>query len=167
MTDPLDGAAIGETRTLAVEIEQPVWDFWIVKDWIGSDRDSSNIRLTDVEFVNDPGDEQIVFELEADVTKQLPRKWDQPITEHPRYIRNQPQTKSQRLRSIVLRAIPTLVAMIVTVGVAMAVMSELSTITVNGEPVMFSPVELLPVVALVMGIAALIYGAMLYKLGAL
>ncbi len=161
-TDPLDGAAIGETRRVPIEIEQSVWVFSAVNDWIGSDRDPSNVRLADVEFVDTPGDEQVVLTLEADVTKQLPRNWDQPITEHPRHIRNQPLSRRQRLFLAGVKA----VAYALPFGIGFGVLAALpkGTMTINGEEMVFPPpmAEMAPVLALVVGVAALIWLLLAY-----
>lgn len=159
--DPLDGAAVGETRRVRITDRFCLWGSVGVEPIIGSDRDHGSIQLVDVRVEGSPGDEELVIEWETDVTKQLPRYWDRPVTEHPRYVREQPVTRKRRLLNGLVELVAFLIPVGIVIGVGMFLTSIMDPIEIQigGETTTFPvPIfEMGPVVGVVLFIAFVIW----------
>jgi len=157
-SDPLDGADMGETATVTETNE--IWLGQLASEDVrGSDRLADH-RLVDATVVTDEhGEQSLAVTVESDVTKRLPRRWDAC---------REPRTDSERATARrsrwVSRAI-TGVSFAIPLGIGLAVTSRVNRqltgdVTINGEP--FTPptvVEMVPVVALIVVIAAVILGS--------
>ena len=153
-TDPLEGAAVGETRTVRVTDHDSPWYRTATDVFSGSDRDCGPIRLVDARVEGDPGNEDLILEWEVDVTKQLPRGWDRPITDHPRYVRDQPQTTKQRARHLVGKALSIVLPVGFAFGIAALIFDRMEPIelTINGETTTF-PLSLSEMAPVLMTVA--------------
>lgn len=152
--DPLEGADVGETRTVretktlhGINMEPDVY--------YGSDR-FGETRIADVEVVRgDDGEaDDIRVTWEGDVTKALPRRWD--YCREPRTAAEERAATRKKWLGRAAKAVGFLLPVGVATLVASHVMNGLSgDLTINGEP-MVAPtaVELVPLVVMVMGLAA-------------
>lgn len=140
--DPMDGAAVGETRTVQEDVTVNLWDFYAADSFLGSDRVAGDIDLVDVAYGVDDGDESVTLTFEGDVTKTLPRRWDTLLEDHPK---NQARGRNEPRNTLV-----SLGALVVTSLVAFGVAAFVATraeVTVNGEAVF--PATLVDVTAMV------------------
>lgn len=154
--DPLDGADVGETRTVTRSKTLHGVDFE-PREFYGTDR-QRDIRIDDISVVGDdqgePRDVEITWE--AELTKCLPPRWD-----HAREPRTEAEEKQARRRKWMRRGISAVAALLplglVTV-VTFHLLNALSgDLLINGEPMgPVSFVDILPALILVFGIAALI-----------
>jgi hypothetical protein len=69
-SDPLEGAAIGETRTIEHETEFGFWSGDGADPYVGFDRDHENLTVESAEIVGEHGSERVRIEYSADVTKE-------------------------------------------------------------------------------------------------
>lgn len=154
--DPLDGADVGETRTVRRSKTLHGINFEPC-EFYGSDR-QADIRITDLEVVEDEREgyaDDVRITWEADLTKRLPRNWDrhtEPVTAGE---------KRQQRRKKWLGRIAQAAALAIPFGIASAIAAYtaqgLEGMTINGEPMTVPPfVELLPALLLVFGLAGLI-----------
>lgn len=154
--DPLDGADVGETRTVRRELYLHGVDMEPV-EFYGMDR-SADIRIADLEVCEnsegEPRDVRITWE--ADVTKHLPPRWDQAT--EPRTVEEMRVARRTRWLKTAARALAVLLPVGIALGVAYWMMQGLDgSVTINGEPLRPPPVlETLPVVLLVVVIVWLI-----------
>jgi len=155
-SDPLDGADVGETKT--VRNTSQLWLGRLAsEDGAGSDRFADH-RLVDATVVTDEyGDEMLRVTVESDVTKRLPHRWDtcrEPRTDDERASQRR-ATWVRRGITAVATAIPLAIGVVVTNAVA----RSMGSVTMNGETVtMPTGVELAPVVAIVAIVVAIVYG---------
>jgi len=133
--DPLDGADVGETKTIRESVELHTIDFE-PDVYRGSDRFvDSEIESVDV-IEDEYGEKKLVVNFEGEVTKALPRTWDysrEPLTE-------QEQKAEQRkkwLRKLLITGVPTVGTLAIGTVVTYHVMDALSAsgMTINGEAV--------------------------------
>lgn len=90
-TDPLAGAAVGETRTFEHETALHMADV-VPFAYTGRDRDYE-VEITDIEVVEDDREgylDDIHIEYEVEATKHLPPRWDDC---------DEPRTQAERRRS--------------------------------------------------------------------
>lgn len=133
--DPLDGAAVGETRTFQHETRVDTVSRLPPK-YCGTDRDI-DVSVADVEVVDsahpdDPEDVRITYDVEA--TKYLPRRWDQ--CQEPRTEREERQARRKRWSKFALEASVTLVTIGAVVGLGTHITNKVTTgLTVGGETV--------------------------------
>lgn len=150
--DPLDGAAVCETRTVresktlhGIDMEPSVF--------FGSDRQVDH-QIVDVEVIEDDRDgycDDVKITWEGEVTKTLPRRWDE--SNEPRTAAEEKQAKRAKWRGRALRAAATLIPLGIGLGVTMHAMNAIAgSMTVNGETVTTpSMLEVAPVIALIAG----------------
>ncbi len=158
--DPMDGAEIGETRTVRERIDLPVINFepdvFYKSDRIGVS------HIEDIDIVeNEYGDEMLRVTFEGDLTKCLPRRWDQPITDHPRNRRVKADSGTGRIKQLLVSAVGFFIPFGFALGLSVWLMRLMDpvTITINGESSTFPPAitELVPVVVLVMVIGLIVW----------
>jgi len=130
--DILEGAAVGETRTVTREdtfhsIDYEPREFW------GTDR-ISDVRIADIEIVdNENGTDDFKVVWEAEVTKTLPRNWDSAAAP-----RTEEDERRDERRSKMVRAASFGVTLTLAAWITDFIMSLMAgDITVNGEP--FTP----------------------------
>lgn len=135
--DPLDGADVGETRTVRESVDLYTVDFE-PDVFYGSDR-FSDTEIADVEVAeNEHGDRKLVVTFEGEVTKALPRRWDrarEPLTER--------EERTARRREWVMKALATggLLAPAVVATVVATWAMDAGDMTVNGEPMQAPGIE--------------------------
>jgi len=161
--DPLEGAAVGETRTWEHQVTVDTVEM-LPREAFGGDRELQRAEVADVEVVpadhpEDPDDVRIRYEVET--TKHLPPRWDrcnEPLTAAEQK-RERARTWGRRIG----RAMPVLVVLMVSTAFSVALTNELTqSLTINGEPVGGQgPAAIAPAVLLV-GIAAAIVFALPY-----
>lgn len=145
--DPLADADIGETVT--VQNTEEVWiDRFEDPNARGSDRFRDS-RITNVELVEDEyGDPSVAVTVESEVTKALPRRWD--TARAPRTDSEQRQARRRRWRRRLARWLPVPVTLGIGLAITNRVMSQLrGEVVIGGEPLTYSPWDLVPVVAIV------------------
>jgi hypothetical protein len=153
-TDPLKNADIGETE----RIENTVTIHGIdvaPDDCFGNDRLSGDLEVTDVRVVeNEWGNEDVEIVIGADVTKQLPKRWDQraaPVTAEEKQ-----QARRKRWLRRGGKAVATLLPIAAAGLIATTVMQSMSG-TINGEPITPpSTVEVMTMLGVVTLVAAII-----------
>lgn len=130
-SDPLDGAAIGETVTIRESVDLPVINF-SPDVYFGSDR-FGDCDVAGLELVEDAdGHEAVRVVFEGEVTKQLPRRWDyhrEPVTA---------EEKRAHWRKTWLKRAGQAAAFVLPFAfaglIATRVMNGLAGVTLNGEP---------------------------------
>jgi len=145
--DPLADADVGETVT--IENTEQVWiDRFEDPNARGGDRFRQS-RVTNVELVEDEyGDPSVAVTVESDVTKRLPRRWD--ACREPRTDSERKQARRERWGSRLARLLPIPVTLGLGLVVTNYVMKGAARgMTVNGEPLTYSPWDLVPLVAIV------------------
>jgi hypothetical protein len=155
--DPLAGADIGKTVT--VEHETDLWLGAVPGSDVvrGPDRDA-DYQLADAEVVADEyGDRMLRVTVASDVTKQLPRNWDQ----EPREPTPEPFEGGSRLK----RVGGLLLGAAISIGGAVALTQHFTgelageTVTFGPQPTLF---DLAPAVGAVAVLAALVVLAIQY-----
>jgi hypothetical protein len=146
--DPLADADVGETVT--IEHTEEIWLGQLEADHAsGSDRFGDR-RVSNVEVVEDEyGDQHLAVTVESDVTKRLPRRWD--TARDPRTDSERRQARRDRWARTLARLLPVPV----TLGIGLAVTDRLMRrlaprLTINGEPLGYSPTDLVPIALLVL-----------------
>lgn len=146
--DPLDGADIGDTATVRETTD--IWVGGLEADATeGSDR-LADSEVVDTEVVTDEyGDQHLRVTVESDVTKRLPRRWDAA-----REPRTDSERRQARRETWISRGITATVTG-VTLGLGLIVTNYVMKgaaqgMTVNGEPLTYSPIDLVPVVVIVL-----------------
>jgi len=144
--DPMDGAAVGETRTLTHEVDIYPVDYE-PREWFGDDRNREQLRIADTEAVTDEyGDEQLRVTFAADVTKQLPESFDTVAS-----VDSVTPPEPTLWDRVPTEVVPVLVGIGVSGAVGYTVMGSLSNAaTINGEPVTApSPMAMIIMMALI------------------
>lgn len=155
--DPLDGADVGETRTVTRSktlhgIDMEPREFW------GSDR-MADRRIADVEVVENSEGEPIDVELtwEADLTKTLPPRWD--YCREPRTEEEEANARRKKWLARVAQGI----AIALPIGVASALMYGIApafeNVTINGEAMAVNPASMVTTALLVVGFASVMMWA--------
>jgi len=149
--DPMDGARVGETRTLTRTVDIYPVDYE-PSEWFGRDRDRQALRVGDTEvYTEEYGDEQLRVTIEADVTKQLPATFDSVETKP-----SQTETPSF-WKHLAGEAVALAIGVGISLGTAWWVSNTvLQEVTVNGEPLV--GVSLIPVVILTLFAVILVRG---------
>jgi hypothetical protein len=159
-SDPLAGAAIGETRT--VRTSKTLYSIDLTPDeYFGTDRFPDHIDIADVELVETDDmscGPDIRITWEGEVTKQLPSRWDyhrEPVTEEEKRTARR-KTWAKRLGSVGI----TVGTLAFTGWIAAHVMQQFAGVTINGEPMTVgSPTEIFVSMVPLLLVAALIaYG---------
>lgn len=159
--DPLEGADVGETRTVNRETTVPGIDLEPREFW-GRDR-QRELSNVDVDLVQNDEDDipDVKVTWEAEVTKNLPPKWDQ--CNEPRTPEEERQERRWKWISRGVKAAGVLLPLAGAAWLATYLTNAtLAGMTIDGEPV--SPVGVeaaLPVIAL----AVLMYLAIRYAPG--
>jgi len=145
--DPLDGADIGDTATI-----RETTDIWV--GGLEADATEGSDRMADSEVVDtavvtdEYGDQHLRVTVESDVTKRLPRRWD--AAREPRTDSERRQSRRETWISRGITATVTAVTLGLGLVVTNSVMKRAARgMTVNGEPLTYSPWDLVPVVAIV------------------
>lgn len=156
--DPLEGADVGETRTVRRSRTLNPIDLQPSAFW-GTDR-QGEARIVDVDVIQDEDHafaDEVRITWEANLTKKLPRNWDK--AKEPR---TEAEEKSARRRKWIKRIAGT-VAVVLPFGVVTAISmyltrSALGEISINGEP-MTAPTwpEMLPVAVPLFLVAMVLY----------
>jgi len=153
-TDPLKNADIGTTERIERTITVHGVDV-ASGDCFASDRICGEIAVDDVQVVeNEYGNEAVEITVAADVTKQLPKRWDQraePVTAEEK---QQPRRRKWLRRGG--KAVATLLPFAATGLIATTVMQSMSG-TINGEPITPpSTMEVMTMLGVVTLLAAII-----------
>jgi len=129
-TDPLDGADVGETKTVRDTVELHAIDF--EPDVFWGDRIGSS-EIENVDVVEDEyGDQKLVVTFEGELTKALPRRWDsyrEPVTDAEEAAQRRRKWEKNAARAVAVVA-PLGLALFITNHV----MQQMTGITINGEP---------------------------------
>jgi len=72
VSDPLDDADVGETVEMT-ETQRYSWWGSAGSQWLGEDRKTEHLEITDAYFDGEPGNEEVVLEISGEVTRRLPR----------------------------------------------------------------------------------------------
>lgn len=155
--DPLEGADVGETRTVrrsktlhGINMEP--------MEFFGTDR-QADIRVADLELVeDDEGDlHDVEITWEADLTKNLPRRWDR-CTE-PRTEGEEKQARRRKWLNRISRASAVILPLVVSYAIGIHVVEgAFENITINGEPM--GPVtwmDMAPTLGLVAVLTLILY----------
>lgn len=156
--DPLYGADVGETRTVTRSKTLHGINFE-PREFYGTDR-QADIRVADLEVVeDDEGNEHnIRITWEADLTKNLPRRWD--YCREPRTDEEQATARRKRWLGKVAKAGALMLPFGIATGLALWIMPAFEGVTINGEPMAApSPVATTAVMLLVAGMAGLLFWA--------
>lgn len=134
--DPLEGAAVGETRTVTHEETFLGVDFEPREFW-GTDR-VSDASIQEVEIIeHDDRADDLRVVWEGEVTKTLPRNWDD--------VSQTPPTASEKTARRLARYASKLIPVVVVAGAFALAMNitnavfEGADISVNGEPIVPAP----------------------------
>lgn len=134
--DPLEGADVGETRHVSESKHFHGINYEPDSLW-GSDR-VGDISITEIEIVeNDEGNDDFVVTWEADLTKRLPRRWDE--CREPRTAEEETQAR----RSKWLRRAGRFAALAIPMGIATALTYEVmgaAATSINGVEVGQPPI---------------------------
>lgn len=154
--DPLDGADIGETVTV-----RETSDFWVPA--LASDATDGSDRMADNEVVetkvvtNSRGGKELRVTVESDVTKRLPRRWDQSDT--PRTDSERRQARRRRWASRLARLLPIPVTLGIGLAITDRIMSRLNgDVVIGGDPLTYTTYDLVPVVAIVFFVTMIVFG---------
>jgi len=127
--DPLDGAAVGETRTDEHTVTLSTVTY-TPSEWYGTDRDVemsvADVEIVDADHPDDP--ECVKVTYEAELTQHLSHNWDyckEPRTETEEQREQKRQWRKKWGRRVSL-AIGTLIPIVVTVFVTDGIMSRVS-----------------------------------------
>lgn len=157
-SDPLDGAKIGETRTVAREDRRWV-GFIVDEELYGDDRETS-IDVTDIYLdENDHGEREVVVEYDAELTQKLPAKWD--VSDMPRTEREAKAERRNKWLRRCAKLAPLAVTGVVVFGVTSLAFPAISRVSMEVSETTTAPsfMDVMPSVALVFIIAAVIvYG---------
>lgn len=158
-SDPLDGAAIGETRTVresktlhGINFEPLVY--------AGSDRQGM-AEIVDVEIVKDDRDgycDDIRVTWEGDITKTLPPRWDQ--CNEPRTEKEHKTAKRKKWIGRVITAVAAILPVAIAVAITIPVTERVfdGSLTINGEPMTMPSVwEILPMLGLILLLVGIIF----------
>ena len=146
--DPLADADVGETVTVTTTEE--IWLGQLESEHAsGTDRFADR-RVSDVEVVTDEyGEQYLAITVDSDVTKRLPHAWD--TASAPRTDSERRKARLQRWGSRVATLLPLVVTGTVAIAVTNRLMSDLTgEVTINGEPLAYTPADLVPVAGLVL-----------------
>jgi len=138
-SDPLEGAAIGEKRTVQRSKTLHGINFE-PREFVGSDREA-DVEIADVEVIKggDGECDNVKVTWEAEMMKTLPRNWD---------TWEKPDTQNvwvSRLAKVAAIVLPLGLA----IGVAHFLMQGLARrLTINGEPFVYGPSMMFPIVVL-------------------
>lgn len=137
MTDPLDGADVGET-VQATETQRYCWWGSAGSQWLGEDRETENLEITDAYFDGEPGNEEVILEVSGEVTRRLPRAaFDFPEPTEPKS--TPAATPTPRWKQIAGRVAPLAVSSVITVGVFVAVFNQVAG-SISGQTVEFASI---------------------------
>lgn len=147
--DPLEGADVGETRTVRRSKTLYGMDMEPM-EFFGGDR-QQDVRIADVEVVEDERDgycDDVRITWEADLTKTLPRNWDR--CNEPRTADEERQERRWKWIGRGLKAAGILLPFAGAAWIATYLTNAtLAGMTIDGEPVQPVGVEAaLPVMAL-------------------
>lgn len=132
--DPLDGAAVGEKRTVRRSKTIHGINFEPMA-FVGQDREG-DVHIVEVEVIesDEDGCDDIRVTWEAEMMKTLPRRWD-----HCREPRTETERKEARRKRWLRRGAKAAAVLIpggVSMAVALVVMNRVAgEMTINGEPV--------------------------------
>jgi hypothetical protein len=130
--DPLDGADVGETRHVERSKHFHGINFE-PREFYGSDR-LGDASITNIEIVEN-GDgkaDDFIVTWEGDVTKTLPRRWDE--CREPRTAEEEANAQKRKWLRRGIQTISVAVSMAIAVGVSHYLMSGLD-LTMNGVAV--------------------------------
>lgn len=131
-TDPLDGADIGETRTVRESVELYSIDFQ-PDVFRGSDR-MGRPEIAETEVITDElGDQKLVVTFEGDMVKRLPQRWDyhrEPVTESEKATH-----RRRKWARKALRVAGVVGPVLLTLFIANQVMVRVSSVTMAGAEV--------------------------------
>lgn len=154
--DPLDGADIRDAVTVRESSEIWVGD-GLTSEWIkGTDR-FAETDVTDISVRTDEhGEKYIQVTTESEVTKRLPRRWERC---------NEPRTASERRRerlntwaSKLATLLPIPITLAIGLGITHRFMRSVSgEVVINGDPLSYSVVDLVPVVGIVLICVAIVF----------
>lgn len=134
MSDPLDGAAVGETRTVTRSKTVDTFDMEPREFW-GSDR-QRDVEIADVEIVTNERDglDDIRVTWEAEVTKRLPRRWDE--CDEPRTAAERRSERRSKWLGRVGQAVGFVfsIAFVSTVAAIITRWTFDGSATINGQP---------------------------------
>jgi hypothetical protein len=130
--DPLEGADIGET--VAVENQSELWlgELADHDQTAGSDRYATH-ELADAEIRTDEyGDKHLVVTVESEVTKKLPRRWDD--CREPRTDEEAQQARRRRWIGGILKHGSTVAIFGIAAAIATKVTNEaMSNLVIDGS----------------------------------
>jgi hypothetical protein len=130
-TDPLKNADIGTTERIERTITIHGVDV-ASGDCFASDRICGEIGVENIQVVeNEYGNEDVEITVAADVTKQLPRRWDRRA--EPATAEEKQTARRKRWLRRGGKAVATLLPIAATGLIATTVMQSMSG-TINGEP---------------------------------
>jgi hypothetical protein len=137
--DPLDGAAVGETRTVRHTEEFPLWDAVWDSEFLGDDRQVRDIEIADAAVVGPEGNEYVVIEFEGEAMKTLPRGAFS-VVEEPEPASQSGSSRWRRSLAWVTQAISILLPLTFAVLVAHLSMQALSQdVMINGQELTAPP----------------------------
>lgn len=157
--DPLEGADVGETREFGGAYE--VWASDLPKRrYFGDDRDT-DVDVTDIEvFEKDDGETVVAIHYDGEVTKLLPRNWDE--CKEPRTVAERTRARRQLWARRAAKATP----IVFVTGVWLAVMSVVYptisrvSMELSGASTAPSFLDVVPGVVLIFIVAGLILWAL-------
>jgi len=155
--DVLDGADVGETRHVRQTDEFPIYR---PDEFSGSDR-QTDAEPVDLELIQtEYGGYDLCVTWEGDVTKRLPRNWDQ--CREPRTDAERKRARRAVWKRRVGAVLPIAFALGLSTLIAARIMNEVAgSATINGEP-LFAPTvaDLAVPVGLIVVIAYILIWAM-------
>jgi len=153
--DPLDGAAIGETREFGGVAEIYAMDL-VDWSWQGTDRETT-VDVTDVELIEtDDGETVVAIHYDGEATQLLPRRWDE--CEAPRTDAERRGARRRRWLRRGARAVPLAIGVAVATSVLAAVFPAISRVSMRLSETTTAPtvLDVLPGVALIFSLAAVL-----------
>jgi hypothetical protein len=157
-----DQLEIGDTAELTDTFEWSVWN-QIDNEFLGTDKDIDDMHIADARIGGSEGNETVVVEVAADVTKVDPD--EKPVFQtEERFKHGYNHSQRPWWKKYVNGTIATLIAGGVTVGVGSTILNKLSSSMVSGPQVdiYHSVASLIPVlfVLMVLSVLAVYIGPM-------
>jgi len=136
--DPIEDLDIGQSTVIKNVEEFCFWGTSAADPFVGSDRQVDDLEITDARFVNEPGNEGILLEIEGQLTRQLPRgAIDFPEPTEPS---RPPETSEQpEATPFWKRAASFGIGLGISVGVFVLVFNAVNDALASAEPITFSP----------------------------
>jgi len=146
--DPIEDLDIGQSTVVTNVQEFPFWGTSAADPFLGFDRQVKDLEITDARIVGEPGNEEILFEVEGNVTRQLPRRaMDFPEATEPSGPTE--TTEQPEATPVWKRAASLGIGLGISVGGFVLIFNAVNDAMAAAEPITFSPQSVSPAVPIV------------------